>query len=125
MKKIFVKSELKYILIAGIFSFVYFIYLLPLLLRYGFENQAPLIQFVLFSIGIYFIYFFVFRSFALNKKVSLILVISYSAFFNLIYICSSDSVFLYLKRSSNTYRFLTFINKNTASGKLKYTFNAP
>jgi len=65
------KRELKYILFAGGFSFVYFIYLLPYLLNRGIANASPYTQFLLFSLGIYFVLFFVFKSFAMQTKYSL------------------------------------------------------
>ena len=67
------KKELKYIIIAGIFSFIYFIYILPFFIKKGAEAMSPTQQFILFSIGIYFIYFLLFKSFALSTKKSLLM----------------------------------------------------
>lgn len=65
------KQELKYILYASVFSFVYFIYILPKLILGGIENSSPYSQFLFLSIGLYIFYFFVLKSFSLNTRFSL------------------------------------------------------
>lgn len=65
------KSELKYILSASLFGFIYFLYLLPLLLSIGIENSSSLIQFLFFVVGLYFIYFFILKGISLGTKQSI------------------------------------------------------
>jgi len=60
------KQEFKYIIYASVFGFFYFLYLLPYLLKNGIENQSPYLQFFLFGIGLYIIYFFIFKSWSLG-----------------------------------------------------------
>jgi len=64
------KTELKYIGMASLFGFLYFIILLPLLLRNNIESQSPFLLFILFSTGLYFLYFFMFKSWSLGTKQS-------------------------------------------------------
>ena len=72
MVKFINKSEFKYIAIASVFSFVYFLYILPFLLSKGAENWSPIAQFLIFFLGVYIAYFFVAKSFALKGKVAFV-----------------------------------------------------
>ena len=64
------KSEAKYILTAGLFAFVFFVVILPNVLS-SIVKLSPIIQFLIFNIGI-FVFFQIFlKSVALEKKVKL------------------------------------------------------
>jgi hypothetical protein len=66
------KQELKYILITGLFSFGYFILFLPWILQAGAESMNPIFQFLIFGLGVYIMFFFVFKSFAMDTSMSAI-----------------------------------------------------
>lgn len=70
MPKLITKEELKYIFFAGIFSFIYFLYILPWLLNNGVETSPIWVQFLLFSVGIYLVYFFILKSFSMKTSSS-------------------------------------------------------
>lgn len=67
------KQELKYITFAGIFAFVWFVFVLPRLIT-RLDGNNPFLQFIIFNMGLY-IFFFIFlkiiiTSTSLNLKTS-------------------------------------------------------
>jgi len=63
----FKKSEFKYIIYSFLFAIAYFVVLLPILLRVGIEKLNPILQFIVFNLGI-FIFLQIFcKSIALKK----------------------------------------------------------
>mgnify|MGYP001608057684 CR=1 FL=1 len=52
------RQEIKYIFFSAVFAFVWFIFLLPMLIKI-FADKSPLINFLIFTIGI-FIFLFIF-----------------------------------------------------------------
>lgn len=47
------KEELKFMLYSGIFAFVFFLLGIPFLLKIGIQKANPIIQFLLFNVGIF------------------------------------------------------------------------
>ena len=71
MKKLFEKSELKYILFSLIFAFIYFIFVMPELIN-RFSSNSPYIQFIIFTLGIYAFFFVFLKSFTTSTKTNLL-----------------------------------------------------
>src|SRR3990167_6111525 len=60
------KPEIKYIFYAGLFQLIYFIFLLPYLMKTLPLN--PYIRFLVFQIGIFFVYIIFLKSISLGTK---------------------------------------------------------
>lgn len=76
------KKELKYILLAGAFALLWFMYLLPYLMQ-KFDGNNPWAQFALFNLGLIILLQIFLKSFTLNTRMrielSLGLIVSFVA----------------------------------------------
>ena len=65
------KQELKYILYSSLFAFVWFILLLPLILK-NFSEIHPGLQLLFFNAGLFVFYSIFLKSFVISKKITLL-----------------------------------------------------
>lgn len=64
-----VKSEIKYIVFASLFSLIWFLVIIPMLIKRGIENSNVYIQFLIFNIGLYLVLQLVLKSMASNNPI--------------------------------------------------------
>lgn len=62
------KQELKYIVFAGIFSFVLFVLIIPKILP-SIEGISPVVQFLIFNVGLFIFLQIFLKSIAIEKKI--------------------------------------------------------
>lgn len=66
----FKKSEIKYIAYAGIFAFIWFVYLLPYITKLV-DGNSPYLQFLIFNLGLYVFLFIFLKSQTTNTSINL------------------------------------------------------
>ncbi len=69
MSKFFNKDEIKYLTYSGLFAFVFFVLILPLVIKSGLDKSSPYIQFLLFNISILIFLQLFLKAVALDRKI--------------------------------------------------------
>ena len=64
------KQELKYIIFSAIFVLVWFVFILPYVIK-KFDGNSPLVQFIFFNLGIYVFFFIFLKTITLNSTFQL------------------------------------------------------